>query len=230
MQSKQVTGKIVLDGKSAAGMPGGFAMNVGGVMMSASAQTGRTNVSITETMNEATQTAVTDSCGWETREKKCQGSTTQNGVTMAETDNEQFMLEFQGDRYGFSFRLPEASGTLEKIVKQTCTGYCNGGKDINENYIDAVRYDREPVSVKNQKLDPKNPDRLQCTFTETSRDGKTTITVSWNLRRCAPLLQLIDLFFQEHRFPNHQEWVGMLAQRGTIDGNRVRIVARVLNT
>jgi pimeloyl-ACP methyl ester carboxylesterase len=228
-QSKQVSGKIVLDGKIPAGMPNGFAMNVGGVTMGATAQTGRTNVTFTETLNEATQTAYQDSCGWETREKKCQGSTTQQGVTMAERD-EQFMLDFQGDRYGFSFRLPEASGTLEKTVKQTCTGYCNGGKDVNENYIDAVRYDRESVSVKNQKLDPKNPDRLQGIDSQPSRDGKTSITVWWNLRRCAPPLQLIDLYFQEHRFPNHEEWVGMSARGGTIDGNRVRIVARVLNT
>jgi hypothetical protein len=123
-QSKQVTGRIVLDGKIPAGVPAGFAMNVGGTMMGATAQTGRANVTFTETLDETNQTAYTDSCGWETREKKCQGSTKQHGVSMTETDYEQFMLEFQGDSYGFSFRLPGESGTLEKIVKQTCTGRC----------------------------------------------------------------------------------------------------------
>lgn len=68
-QSKKVTGKIILDGKNAAGMPGGFALNVGGVMMGASAQTGRTNVTFTETLNESNQTAYTDSWLGNAREK-----------------------------------------------------------------------------------------------------------------------------------------------------------------
>ncbi|HLM62519.1 MAG TPA: hypothetical protein VK308_17085, partial [Pyrinomonadaceae bacterium] len=171
-QRRQVSGKIILDGKSEA-QPGGFAMNVGGVMMGASTQTGRTSVSIVESENEFTKAGYTDSCGWETRLKRCETTMKRNGQTNAEGSSEQFFLQFQGDSYDFSFRLPRASGTIETVKKSSCTGHCNGDTNDNQTFNDPVNYDAEPVSVKNQKLDPKNPDRLSDTVSIPSRDGKT---------------------------------------------------------
>lgn len=228
-QRRQVAGKIILDGQSDAGVPG-FAVNVGGMMTGANAQTGRTSVSVLETYHEFSKSGYTDNCGWENRLKRCESTETRNGQTSAESGSENFFLQFQGDKYNFSFRLPEASGEIETVRKSACRGFCNGDTNDNQTFKDPVRYDREPVSAKNQKFDPKNPDRLRGAQTVTSPDGKTTTFVSWNLRRCAPPLQLIDLRFQEHRFPDTKEWIGISPQRGTIDGNRIRVVARVLNT
>jgi pimeloyl-ACP methyl ester carboxylesterase len=227
----QVTGQIILDGKNDSGAPQGFAMNMGGMMVGANTQNGRTSVKFVETADESEKGGYTDSCSVDdNRLKKCESTTTRDGQASGEGSREQFFLQFQGDKYGFSFRLPEASGTMKTVRKKSCTGYCNGDTNDNQAFDEFLRYDPEPVSVKNQTFDPKNPDRLQHAASFESRDGKTTTFVSWNLRRCAPPLQLIDLRFQEHRFPDPKEWVGMSPKTGTIDGNRVRVVARVLNT
>ncbi|MDQ3798734.1 MAG: hypothetical protein M3384_04735, partial [Acidobacteriota bacterium] len=227
----EVTGQIILDGKSDPGTPSGFAMNMGGMMVGANTQNGRTSVKFVETADESEKGGYTDSCSVDdNRLKKCESTTTRDGQASGEGSREQFFMQFQGDKYNFSFRLPEATGTMKTVKKKSCTGYCHGDTNDNQAYDEFLRYDPEPVSVKNQTFDPKNPDRLKGAASTESRDGKTTTFVSWSLRRCAPPLQLIDMWFQENRFPDPKEWIGMSPKTGTVDGNRVRIIARVLNT
>lgn len=224
-------GKIILDGKPDANIPA-FAMNVGGQFMGASSQKGRTNAQVSEIESEQSKSSYKDNCGAnDTRDKTCEGTMNAKAEASAAGESD-FSLSFQGGTYGFSFQLPELSATRTVTKKGSCKNFCqdknNGSGNTTETF--PVRYEKERVSVKDQKYDPKNAERLNGSHTETRLGGKETITVSWNLRKCAAPLQLIDLKFEHPQFPNPEEWTSVSEQTGTIDGNRVKIKATVFNS
>lgn len=224
-------GKIILDGKPDPNIPA-FAMNVGGQFMGASSQKGRVNASILETESEQAKSSYKDNCGAnDTRDKTCEGTMNANAEASVRGESD-FSLNFQGGTYGFSFRFPEANSTRTVTKKSSCKNFCqdknNGSGNTTENF--PVRYEIERVSVKGQKYDPKSAERLQGSHTETRLDGRETVTISWNLRKCAAPLQLIDLKFEHPQFPNPEDWTTVSDSTGTIDGNRVKIKATVFNS
>ena len=224
-------GKIILDGKADPNIPQ-YGMNVGGQYTGATRQKGKVTVSIDENENRRAKSVTRDSCGAnETREKTCESTETSKASANVSGES-NFGLTFQNGVYNFSFRFPEASATKTVSKQSRCKNFCqnrnNGGGSTSESF--PVRYEQQSGSVNNQKYDPKNADRLQGSFTETSRDGFTITTVSWNLRKCAAPLQLIDLKFEHHQFPNADDWIAVSETNGTIDGNQVKVKATVFNS
>src|SRR5690606_32593005 len=55
-------------------------------------------------------------------------------------------------------------------------------------------------------------------------------TIPWNLQKCGAPLRLVDLKFEDMKYPTWNDWQEISEQKGTIDGNLVRIKAVVLNT
>ena len=224
-------GKIILDGKPDQRTPQ-YGVNNGGQYMGASSQKGRVSAEISESENRQSKSVRRDSCGAnDTRDKTCENSTVTEGAASVSGES-NFGLTFQNGVYGFSFSFPEANSTKKVSKKSSCQNFCqnknNGSTSTSETF--PARYEQERVSVKNQKYDPKNADRLQGSVTETAYDGKTVTTISWNLRKCAAPLQIIDLKFEHHQFPNPEEWVAVSEKAGTIDGNQVKIKATIFNS
>lgn len=50
-----------------------------------------------------------------------------------------------------------------------------------------------------------------------------------NLQKCGAPLRLTDLKFEDMKFPNWNDWKAITEQTGTVDGNLVKIKAKVLN-
>jgi pimeloyl-ACP methyl ester carboxylesterase len=224
-------GKIILDGKADPNIPQ-YGANIGGQYIGATQQKGKVAASVNENENRSAKSVQRDNCGAnDTRDKTCESTETSKASANVSGES-NFGLTFQNGVYSFSFRFPEAGGTKTVTKQSSCKNFCqgrnNGGGSTSETF--PFRYDQQSVSISNQKYDPKTADRLQGSWTETSRDGSIITTVDWNLRKCAAPLQIIDLRFEHHQFPNPDEWIAVSENTGTVDGNQVKVKAIVFNS
>ena len=53
--------------------------------------------------------------------------------------------------------------------------------------------------------------------------------VTWHFTRCPGKLLITDLKFEHPKFPNFEDWKEIEETRGTIDGNKIKVKAKVLN-
>ncbi len=176
-----------------------------------------------------------DTCGANSGMRDQWTNSVDNRMTQAftEGDVDSFnlsVLPFNGS-YHFSFRFPDANGTFDVERKTTNGGFCNpqnnGTTDDSKKSPVIVKGDG--ATVQNQKIDPKNPDVLAGSLTKDTSFGDTkgSITVTWNLRRCPAPLELEAVEFDEHPYPDFKAWRKI--ESDTVDGNIVRIRARVVN-
>jgi pimeloyl-ACP methyl ester carboxylesterase len=134
--------------------------------------------------------------------------------------------------YSFNFRFPEAQGTNDRTYDKTAGGWCN--PEFNKPESSAKKYpekvDGEGAEIGDQKINPKTPDVLSGSKTWTdgnTESTKTVYTVTWSFRRCPAPLELEAVEFDEYRYPKWGEWQKVDGE--TVDGNRVRVRARVTN-
>jgi triacylglycerol esterase/lipase EstA (alpha/beta hydrolase family) len=140
--------------------------------------------------------------------------------------------------YNFSFRFPKVPGkySLEDHTKRE--GHCqpknNEPIDISEKKDSVI--EGKTGRVENQKIDPKNPNVLAGSVTIDKNDYnnpkrvKTPITkISWKFRRCSPPLMITDVKFFQPLFPSPNSWIEIKENEHAIDGNQVKIIARVAN-
>ena len=78
------------------------------------------------------------------------------------------------------------------------------------------------------RIDPSDPNRIAGSF-ENKWENVTEV-IEWNLQRCGGDLRLIDLKFEDMKWPDWNAWQEIIEQKGTVDGNLVKIKATVLNT
>lgn len=136
--------------------------------------------------------------------------------------------------YSFSFRFPQANGTNDRSYDQTSGGWCNpeSNKPQNSTKKYPEKVDGEGTEISDQKIDPARPDVLSGSKTwETggTASTKTVYTVTWSFKRCPAPVEVTDIRFDEHQYPDYTAWKEIETARGTVDGNIVRIRATVTN-
>ncbi len=77
------------------------------------------------------------------------------------------------------------------------------------------------------RINPSDPNRLSGSYSKTWQN--VTETITWNLQKCGADLRITDLKFEDMKFPNWDDWQEITEQKGTIDGNWVKVKAKVLN-
>lgn len=131
--------------------------------------------------------------------------------------------------YSVSVRLPEFEGTASGSNSASFSGQCKSKEATNHKIadtpvtIDAMRF----ASSGDDRMQPSDPNRLTGAHSVTSYG--VTETLRWNLRRCGGDLRLVDVKFEDMRFPTWDAWKEIVEQVGTIDGNIVRLTAVVAN-
>jgi triacylglycerol esterase/lipase EstA (alpha/beta hydrolase family) len=136
--------------------------------------------------------------------------------------------------YGFSFRFPKAAGTYRREQRIRRSGHCqpknNEPYDKSENRPTTI--EGESVQIDDGKFDPRRPEHLSGSKTWDTSSGRIksfVYTVTWRFTRCPQKLLITELKFEHPKFPDFGNWQEIVEQVGTIDGNRVRIKAKVLN-
>ncbi len=131
--------------------------------------------------------------------------------------------------YTVSVALPRIKGTSSGSQNSKYSGQCTPkeGKDLTMPASETSIDGNSLSSDGSDRIDAKDPNRLSGSFTR-SWQGVTE-TLSWNLQKCGAPLRIADIKFQDMKFPKWGEWQEISEQKGTVDGNLVRIKATVVN-
>ena len=131
--------------------------------------------------------------------------------------------------YAVSIGLPPIRGQVTGKETSTFSGQCvpKEGKNITLPPTPTTIEGNSLTSDGTHRISEADPNRISGSYTRTWQN--VTETVTWNLQKCGAPLRLIDLKFEEMQFPDWDKWAEVVEQKGTTDGNLVKIKAKVLN-
>lgn len=222
-QDYKYTGRIIVDGSQGANV------------LRASGQ-----VSVTDTRKSWKRVEQRDTCFYDGKKGSVLqwGETDESDITNAFGEGEtQFSMNVNelGGTYRFNFRLPDAPGVNDRVSNRTSGGWCNPKFNEPSNRTDKfpIKVDGLGAEIGDQKIDPTRPDVLSGSKSweedTTLKSSKFVYTVTWSFKRCPAPIEVTDIRFDEHPYPDFKTWKEIEATRGTIDGNLVRIRATVTN-
>lgn len=198
-----------------------------------------TNVSFTDNDLNWGQEKVWDSCG--SRENGhwfiIEGTDDRQTQAQASGSAESFNLSVDeaSGNYAFSLQFPDAKGVYKREQHVKRSGHCQpkNNEPLDKSDNEPTKIDGESLSIDSQKVDPENPDVLTGTKIW-GDDGKGAVRtfiyeVSWHFTRCPGKLLITDLKFEHPDFPDFENWKEIENPKGTIDGNRIKVKAKVLN-
>ena len=131
--------------------------------------------------------------------------------------------------YTVSVALPEIQGKTTGSQTSSYSGQCvpKEGKNLTMPPTDTRIEGNSLTTDGSHRVNPADANRLSGSYSKTWQN--VTETITWSLQKCGAPLRLIDLKFEHPRYPNFEDWQEIAEQTGTIDGNMVKIKARVLN-
>ncbi len=164
---------------------------------------------------------------------------TDNRITEAKAEGpaDSFNLSVNeaAGTYSFSLEFPDAKGTYKREQHVKRSGHCQEKNNLPYDKTDneATKIDGESVSIIGEKLDPKNPNEITGSKSW-GDDGKGQVrtfvyTATWRFTRCPQELLVTDVRFEHMKFPTWDNWIDIVDQVGTIDGNLVKVKANVVN-
>lgn len=132
--------------------------------------------------------------------------------------------------YSVGIGIQSIQGIVSGSEKSSYSGQCKPkeGKSVTMPDTPTTVQGNSMNSSGRDRIDPKDPNSISGTWTQTSGDMSETIT--WSLKKCGAPLRISDLQFEDMKFPNWNDWQEISEQTGTTDGNFVRIKAKILNT
>lgn len=158
-------------------------------------------------------------------EAKATGSAKSFGLIVDET----------GGTYSFNLAFPNADGTYKREEKMRRSGHCQAknNEPWDRNTNNPTKIEGESFSIQMEKIDPNNPDTISGTkIWGDNGTGKVRTFIyqaTWTFTRCPGKLLITDLRFEHPKFPNWEDWREIVEQTGTVDGNPVKVKAKVLN-
>ncbi|HQZ94854.1 MAG TPA: hypothetical protein PLP21_00975 [Pyrinomonadaceae bacterium] len=132
--------------------------------------------------------------------------------------------------YSVGIGIQSIQGIISGSEKSSYSGQCKPkeGKSITMPDTPTTVQGNSMNSSGRDRIDPKDPNNISGSWTQTF--GDTTETMTWSLKKCGSPLRISDLQFEDMKFPNWNDWQEITEQTGTTDGNFVKIKAKILNT
>jgi pimeloyl-ACP methyl ester carboxylesterase len=190
----------------------------------------KASVSHTMTSKETTTALESNSCDRGKTWQQMSGSFSNEQKTTGEgRDDANVTIGVHDDgTYTVGVAAPRIKGKISGSQKSSFSGQCTKkeGKTLNYPETETSVEGGSLVSTGN-RVDPTNPTHLSGSYSQTNLN--ITETITWNLEKCGAPLRVTDLTFEDMKFPTWDNWQNISEQRGTIDGNWVRIKATVLN-
>ena len=131
--------------------------------------------------------------------------------------------------YTVSVGLPPIKGKTTGEQSSSFSGQCTPkeGKNLSMPATETTIDGNSLSSDGTHRVNPSAPNRLSGSYSKSWQN--VTETITWNLQKDGAPLRLLDLKFEDMKFPNWMEWKDISEQTGTIDGNLVKIKATVVN-
>ncbi len=192
---------------------------------------GRAQISHNFTANETNRAVEKNSCDrgktWQDMRGTSTSETHTSG-TGTESANVHVGVNSDGT-YSVSVGIPSIKGRTTGKQTSTYSGQCTPKEGTNltmpptETTIDG----NSLTSDGTHRISENDPNRISGSYTR--RWENVTETITWNLQKCGAPLRITDLKFEDMKFPNWNDWAEISETKGTIDGNLVKIKAKVLN-
>lgn len=153
---------------------------------------------------------------------------TSGDAPIGETANVNVGVNADGT-YSVSVAIPQIKGKASGSQTSTYSGQCTAkeGKNLTMPETETTIDGNSLTSDGTNRINPSDPNRLSGSYSKTWQN--VTETITWNLQRCGAPLRITDLQFADMKFPNWNDWQEISEQKGTIDGNLIKIKATVLN-
>ncbi|MBX3290463.1 MAG: alpha/beta hydrolase [Acidobacteria bacterium] len=131
--------------------------------------------------------------------------------------------------YSVSVGIPQIKGTVSGEQTSSFSGQCTSkeGKNLSTPATPTSIDGNSLISPGTDRINPADPNRISGSYTSTWQN--VTETITWSLEKCGAPLRITDIDFADMVFPNWGEWREVDDMTGTIDGNFVRIRAKVMN-
>lgn len=131
--------------------------------------------------------------------------------------------------YTVSVGLPQIKGMTGGSQSTTYSGQCTTkeGKTFTMPNAPTTVDGNSLTSDGTNRINPEDPYNISGSYTKTWQG--VTETIKWNLRKCGGPLRITELKFEHPKFPDFTNWVEIDKIGGTVDGNMVKIKAKVLN-
>jgi len=193
---------------------------------------GRANISATSVSTETKSAQDRYICPHERTPRAMSGSfvsKTQTRGSGAGLEADVYVGVDADGTYRVSVGLPDIQGTVSGSNSSSYSGQCTPKQGVNQSIADM------PTTINGYSFTSSGEDRVLASAPDRLAGSHsvsaygTTETLKWNLRRCAGDLRLVDVKFEDMRFPTWEAWQEIVEQRGTTDGNIVRITALVAN-
>lgn len=182
--------------------------------------------------NETVDAVELNSCDRGKTWKEMRGTSKSMTITTGSQKTEaNFQVGMNDDgSYTVSVAIPQIRGKNEGSQSSEYSGQCTKkeGKTLTMPPTETSIDGNSLTSTGAHKVDPKNPNKIVGSFTQTWQN--VTETIDWNLQRCGGDLRVVDIRFEDMRFPDWNAWREVSEQQSTVDGNLVKITATVLNT
>jgi hypothetical protein len=132
--------------------------------------------------------------------------------------------------YSISVGVPEIDGILTGSETSTFSGQCKPkeGKNRTMPATPTKIQGQSLTSDGSHRIDPNEPNRLSGSYS-LPLPGGVVESITWNLQKHAVPLRIIDLKFEDMKYPKWDDWHEITEQTGTVDGNWVKIKATVFN-
>jgi triacylglycerol esterase/lipase EstA (alpha/beta hydrolase family) len=193
---------------------------------------GKANISHTFTSVEKNSSTEKNSCDrgktWQDMRGESVSKTETSGNASNQPANVHIGVNMDGT-YTVSVALSQIKGKTTGSQTSSYSGQCTPkeGKNFTMPPTDTTIDGNSLTSDGKTRINPSDPNRLSGSYSKTF--ANVTETISWKLQKGDSPLRLLDLKFEDMKFPDWNSWRPISEQRGTIDGNWVKIKATVAN-
>ena len=196
------------------------------------ASDGKASINHTFTSNETVVAKESNSCdrgkSWREMSGTSTSKTQTTGSASGVAANVSVGVNTDGT-YTVGVGLPPIQGKTTGSQTSSFSGQCTPkeGKNFNLPPVETSIDGNSLTSDGSNRSNPDQPNRLSGSYSKTWQN--VTETITWNLQKCGAPLRLVEMKFEQPKFPNFDDWQEVVEQTGTIDGNMVKIKATVLN-
>jgi pimeloyl-ACP methyl ester carboxylesterase len=192
---------------------------------------GRATVNHSMTSSETVDAKERNSCDrGKTWQVMSGNSTSKTETSGAETVEASVSVGVNTDgTYTVSVGIPQIHGKTSGSQTSSFSGQCTPkeGKSLSLPATPVTIDGNALTSDGTSRINPDDPNRISGSYSKTWLG--VTETIKWSLQKCGAPLRLIDVKFEEMKFPDWNDWKEIVEQTGTTDGNLVKIKVRVLN-
>lgn len=166
---------------------------------------------------------------WKTQSGEFKSESTLEGDSDGSGARVQVGINNDGT-YNVSVAMDRFRGKKTGSYTANFSGQCTQKKNINETMPEgeADIQGNSMISDGSHRFDGKDPNIISGSYTQAGVAGMEE-TISWKLRRCGSPLMITEVEMYQPRHPSVTDWVKIDKGRYTIDGNMVKVVAKVAN-